>query len=157
MFPEPVPVPTDDIFFQRPGKDRCLQAAINNVMGQETLKDEDLPDPSLPRPHPNFPDWKNQISGLVMDDVWKPLRAKNILVVRMDWKSRSLMRFHNNRTLKGKYIASGIHDGEGHAVGIDADRRLVFGWDVWSLDNPRCLHKVMNGGSISKWHKLENK
>ena len=57
----------------------------------------------------------------------------------------------------GKYIASGIHDGEGHAVGIDADRRLVFGWDVWSLDNPRCLHKVMNGGSVSKWHKLENK
>jgi hypothetical protein len=76
------------------------------------------------------------------------LDLRGMFMRRLNWSTKGLCKFLD-RELKGKFIASGI----GHSIGIDADRRLVFGWNVWPLDNPRCIHMVMNGG-ISHWHEL---
>jgi hypothetical protein len=143
-------VPNHLDFFEETKTNRCLQAAINNLMGYRVLKNKDLPDPTRNRPHPNFPEMS--ICGFVIDDVVKALKTKGVFLRRLKWSTKGLCKFLN-QNLKGKFIASGIHDNEGHSIGIDADRRLVFGWEVWPLDNPRCIHMVMSGG-ISHWHAV---
>lgn len=150
LFAYPEPVKNHQGFFQETKINRCLQTAINNLMGKRVLNNKDLPDPTRNRPHPNFPEVT--ICGFVIDDVVKALKHKGMFMRRLKWSTKGLCRFLD-REFKGKFIASGIHDNQGHSIGIDADRRLVFSWKVWPLDNSRCIHMVMNGG-ISHWHEL---
>ena len=150
VFEFPKPIDNFSGFFQQTKSNRCLQTSINNLMGHQVLKNKDLPDPTRYRPHPNFPE--TRICGFVIDDAVSALASKGMFLRRVKWSTKGLCKFLNPN-IKGKFIASGIHNKEGHSIGIDADRRLVFGWEVWPLDNPRCIHMVMNSG-ISHWHEL---
>jgi hypothetical protein len=147
----PMPLQRFKGFFQT-SKNRCLQACINNLVGKRLLPNKILPDPTKDRCHPNFADFKLEGGGFVIDDIVHILHQKGFYLHKLDWKSRGLCKFKNPK-ITGKYVASGIHNEEAHAIGIDADRRLVFSGEVWDLNNPSVIHNVMNSG-ICVWHKL---